>query len=47
LLNKQNVISGNNFSAFADVIFSERVSKNIYPEVKKGNFLQSHRKGRK
>ena len=40
MLNKHNVISGNNFSAFADVVFSERVSKNIYPEIKKGNFYK-------
>lgn len=40
MLNKHNVISGNNFSSFADVVFSERVSKNKYSELKKGQFYK-------
>ena len=34
-LNEQNVISGNNFSSYADVIFSERVSKSSFQNLSK------------
>ena len=40
MLNKNNVISGNNFSSHADVIFSERVSSIEYPRLRKGNFYK-------
>lgn len=35
LLNKKNVISGNNFSSYADVIFSERVSQSAFQKISK------------
>ena len=34
-LNQQNVISGNNFSSYADVIFSERVSQSSFQKISK------------
>ena len=40
LINKENVISGNNFSKYADVVFSERVSSLNYPTLKKGHFYK-------
>ena len=40
LINKDNIICGNNFSKHADVIFSERISSEAYPYQKKGNYLK-------
>ena len=36
-INQQSVISGNNFSSYADVIFSERVSKSSFQKIKLHN----------
>ena len=40
MLTNNNVVSGNNFSVYADIIFSERVSSDKYPSLKKGNFYK-------